>query len=588
MGTDVSIPPPAELPETTRRVVMEALMVDRAANNGPRCPVVSCGMERGFLSQKGSGVRRGVKEKDLNGANCKTVKDGVIPPITVGSNSNAFNFEVVIVSAIPSTIGASDVNALDKSSYTNVTCNPSGTKVNFCTLFTLGGNRIDVVIPVDSIRAISERFVNTGYGFFLGKRVAYPVVANYVVAGHRCALCRDYLCGSYHLSSMVVLACIEVHGKCESLCHISVFPPLTGCDRIGDQSQVVLQDALKALVDGLLEAMLIKSMSLVAMWWQAYSFVVRDTEIESYEGPIETKETQALSPRTASLSPDYNPSTPHPDDDTTRMVMRTQPTLSPGYSARLTKAISMSPSSFHKRYIPSRETASPTASPVLPLRKRYRGTSELILYTNSERDEIRDEDTDPNMDSEDSEGRSTDSKGEEAIPEDQQHQALLAKNTTEGSQQTVDEVPTQIRTRICIIWVNPEDGTEYTDIPIDLPRSPPSKPLLSIGTPSSPDWSPEYIPKPLPIPSPVAAAPICEDEFLEIGAELALRGSMLHDYTECLNALPPTLFDVYDRDLWELYTRSREVKDEIFSQRYRLKSLEQGQERATVTFNALW
>ncbi|GJU05523.1 hypothetical protein Tco_1121953 [Tanacetum coccineum] len=31
---------------------------------------------------------------------------------------------------------------------------------------------------LESIRAISERFVNTVYGFFLGKRVAYPVVAN--------------------------------------------------------------------------------------------------------------------------------------------------------------------------------------------------------------------------------------------------------------------------------------------------------------------------------------------------------------------------------------------------------------------------
>ncbi|GJZ24779.1 copia protein [Tanacetum coccineum] len=30
-----------------------------------------------------------------------------------------------------------------------------------------------------SIRAISQRFANTAYGFFLGKRVAYPVVANY-------------------------------------------------------------------------------------------------------------------------------------------------------------------------------------------------------------------------------------------------------------------------------------------------------------------------------------------------------------------------------------------------------------------------
>ncbi|GJS22410.1 retrotransposon protein, putative, ty1-copia subclass [Tanacetum coccineum] len=39
---------------------------------------------------------------------------------------------------------------------------------------------IDVVVPVESIRAISERFANTAYGFFLGKLVAYPVVANYV------------------------------------------------------------------------------------------------------------------------------------------------------------------------------------------------------------------------------------------------------------------------------------------------------------------------------------------------------------------------------------------------------------------------
>ncbi|GKF27979.1 beta-caryophyllene synthase, partial [Tanacetum coccineum] len=39
---------------------------------------------------------------------------------------------------------------------------------------------IDVVVPVESIRAISERFANITYGFFLGKRVAYPVVANYV------------------------------------------------------------------------------------------------------------------------------------------------------------------------------------------------------------------------------------------------------------------------------------------------------------------------------------------------------------------------------------------------------------------------
>nr|GEV48471.1 hypothetical protein [Tanacetum cinerariifolium] len=42
------------------------------------------------------------------------------------------------------------------------------------------GNGVDVVVPVESVRAIGEQFANTAYGFFFGKCVAYPVVANYV------------------------------------------------------------------------------------------------------------------------------------------------------------------------------------------------------------------------------------------------------------------------------------------------------------------------------------------------------------------------------------------------------------------------
>ncbi|GJY14183.1 retrovirus-related pol polyprotein from transposon TNT 1-94 [Tanacetum coccineum] len=71
-------------------------------------------------------------------------------------------------------------NAPGKPSYATATGKPSGKKVNVRTLYTPGGNGIDVVVLVDSIRAISERFANTAYGFFLGKKVAYPVVANYV------------------------------------------------------------------------------------------------------------------------------------------------------------------------------------------------------------------------------------------------------------------------------------------------------------------------------------------------------------------------------------------------------------------------
>ncbi|GJU98111.1 zinc finger, CCHC-type containing protein, partial [Tanacetum coccineum] len=61
-------------------------------------------------------------------------------------------------------------NAPGKSSYANIIGKPSGKKVNVRTLFTPGGNGIDVVVSVDSIRAISERFANTAYGFFWGRR----------------------------------------------------------------------------------------------------------------------------------------------------------------------------------------------------------------------------------------------------------------------------------------------------------------------------------------------------------------------------------------------------------------------------------
>ncbi|GJY28438.1 hypothetical protein Tco_0404205, partial [Tanacetum coccineum] len=66
------------------------------------------------------------------------------------------------------------------------------------------------------------------------------------------------------------------------------------------------------------------------------------------------------------------------------------------------------------------------------------------------------------------------------------------------------------------------------------------------------------------VPSPIAsqvATPastisVDEDQFLEVGAQLELHGSILHDHTQRLDAPPPTLFEGYDRDLRELYTRS--------------------------------
>nr|GFC44195.1 hypothetical protein [Tanacetum cinerariifolium] len=52
--------------------------------------------------------------------------------------------------------------------------------VNFLNLVTSARNEANVDISLESIRVISDRFANTAYGFFLGKWVACPVVANYV------------------------------------------------------------------------------------------------------------------------------------------------------------------------------------------------------------------------------------------------------------------------------------------------------------------------------------------------------------------------------------------------------------------------
>nr|GFA95489.1 hypothetical protein [Tanacetum cinerariifolium] len=156
-------------------------------------------MEHGFLSKKGSGGWRGLKEKDSNVANLEVVKDGAVPSVTVASdNTHVENMGQVSTSpslntmvdlmtekdklrsledtTLPksfpplSTPVTTTGNALGKSSYANITGKPSRKKVIVRTLFTPGGNGIDVVVLMDSIHAISERFANTAYGFSWERR----------------------------------------------------------------------------------------------------------------------------------------------------------------------------------------------------------------------------------------------------------------------------------------------------------------------------------------------------------------------------------------------------------------------------------
>ncbi|GJY34943.1 putative reverse transcriptase domain-containing protein [Tanacetum coccineum] len=141
----------------------------------------------GQLDEKGPFVPLGfrIPEKEWQGKEVRKAKPDTLK--TLKSTGEKIIVRVVLlrittkVNCIPNLFFVIiNYHPPDKSSYANITVKPSGKKVNVRTLFTPGGNGIDVAVLVDSISAISECFANTTYGFFLGKKVAYPVVANYV------------------------------------------------------------------------------------------------------------------------------------------------------------------------------------------------------------------------------------------------------------------------------------------------------------------------------------------------------------------------------------------------------------------------
>ncbi|GKA87420.1 hypothetical protein Tco_0809184, partial [Tanacetum coccineum] len=147
-------------------------------------------------------------------------------------------------------------------------------------------------------------------------------------------------------------------------------------------------------------------------------------------------------------------------------------------------------------------------------------------------------------------------------------------------------------------WTDPEDGMVYIDIPTYPPPAPP------VQTPPSPEWmsgslpispSPSVVPSlvsslmvPLTAPSPIASPATAKTGgFLtELGAQVQMQGRLISDHAVRLEELSLDLFKRYDRDIRELFARSGAVRDEIFSQMCRFRSLEYEQER--VARAALW
>nr|GEU51753.1 hypothetical protein [Tanacetum cinerariifolium] len=333
---------------------------------------------------------------------------------------------------------------------------------------------------------------------------------------------------------------------------------------------------------------------------------------------ITSSHSSASSDSTAPLPPDHplTQASPTPTPTrvsfhrrTARMAVRTQPTLSPSMSARIAKVAALSPSSFCKRYRSSYETPSPSSSLTLPIRKRYRGTSELILDTETEGESS---DSDVKREGSEDEGPCLEDEGpglnDEGYGLDDEGPGLKEeeKATSEGQQQAVPVVDTAVdeplglgcgalrrrelalkegsvpnmfevgqssrsvpeqeeeeriyafRHLTLVTWVDPEDGRVYTDILTYVP------PAAHIQTPPSPEWSSgslPVLPSSLVVPSPIASPVTTPAAIISVDE---------------------------DQDLRELCIRSWAVRDEIFSQRYRFRSLEWEQERTTVTLSAIW
>ncbi|GJZ56379.1 hypothetical protein Tco_0611572, partial [Tanacetum coccineum] len=330
--------------------------------------------------------------------------------------------------------------------------------------------------------------------------------------------------------------------------------------------------------------------------------VETDTESEPFEGPAktETPESPHIVASPTSL-PDSTPPTCRAEEsedydtsgarstssDSTASLSpdhpltHTSPTLTP------TRALFHHRMARMTRYRSSYETPPP--SPTLLVRKRYKGTFEPMVGTDSEEDKIGDEDTDEDGEDEsldvDDEDRGIEGEGlgleEEAVPEGQQQAAPVVEtvaseplglgyealrrrelavkedhihNTFEVGQGS-GSVPeperpkrvSALRQPTLTTWIDPEDGRTNIDVPAyPAPASP-------VQTPPSLEWSSGSLPispTPSTIPSPIPSL---------IASTVATLTTTILDHTQRLDVMPPTLFTEIDRD-----------------------------ERTTMTFGALW
>nr|GEW52153.1 hypothetical protein [Tanacetum cinerariifolium] len=256
---------------------------------------------------------------------------------------------------------------------------------------------------------------------------------------------------------------------------------------------------------------------------------------------------------------------------TARMAMRVPPVMSSSLSASMAKVATMFESAFRKRFRSSYESSPSLSLPDLPLRKCYQATSELVEDSKEDDDE-EDEEIEDSLDSD---SVSEDAEDEGPIAEDKDPTAR-----DEGLAAGVEGLGT-----------DDERHEEEEDVPRGQQQA-----ALAVRTAVSAPLGLGY--------EALRRQDLALDEdhvcttptttkiqgFLtELGAQVEMQGGLIHDHTVRLEEQSPALFERYDRDIGELFTRSGAVRDDIFSQRCRFMSLEHEheRERTVVTFGAL-
>ncbi|GJT64801.1 ORFIII-like polyprotein [Tanacetum coccineum] len=270
--------------------------------------------------------------------------------------------------------------------------------------------------------------------------------------------------------------------------------------------------------------------------------VETDTESEPFEDPIDTETPE--SPHTVAsptLLPDSTPPACYAresEDSDTSGVRSTSSystaPLSPDHPlTRTSPTPTPTRASFYQRTARITVYAQPVMSPI---RKRYRGTSELILDTDSEEDKIGDEDNEDEGHGLDDEGHGLDDKGhsiesdrlglegeEEVVPEGQQRAVLVVEIAIGQGSGSVPEPKrpervSALRQPTLTTWTDPEDSSAY----IDVPAYPP--PTLPIQTPPSLEWSSGSLhvsPAASAVPSPISSPMISLTVPLPIASPVA-------------------------------------------------------------------